>query len=470
MAALNEGGGLTGLRIGIFIQKCLDGESHQLITGKTAVITGMTAWNNTIKGERQQEITGNFGSDIKTGKDFNKFMKPAKPNTRFITSTGDELAIGQFLKTEEYKGGKVDYNKGNVAEIIFAAAIFARFTNRTARVTEQQVKDVIFSDNLAGQSGTMFKMAPNEGVDIMDEVELRWGMSGNNHRAVRNKNLWPVWSLPDSSGDNIVSASLNYANSPNVVSWANLVYKNRSYNEIKILAEGELDQKATKVDVRVTITDQDGIPEPVNINVSLKKGNVGQFGQFGGVSYDVQKLVWMSSFGIEPPLTREEYEKEFKTVNHVTDTAVAFQKMYKAVVPVVKKLFEDPTSYKNSVQTFATFIKQQVTLGEDAVTLVTLKKDYAVEYNVDNVTKMMENLEFKFEYYEQTSRTEGDFQLPGINIYALSKGETKPKLLLTIRAKRGEKARDGTPYYRNIFEKKALFTDLFATILKATDV
>ena len=75
MAALNEGGGLTGLRIGIFIQKCLDGEPHKLTNAKTAVITGMTAWNSTIKGERQQEITGNFGSDIKTGKDFSKFIK-----------------------------------------------------------------------------------------------------------------------------------------------------------------------------------------------------------------------------------------------------------------------------------------------------------------------------------------------------------------------------------------------------------
>ena len=466
MAALNEGGGLTGLRMGIFIQKCLDGESHQLKNAKTAVITGMTAWNIIDKktGERQQEITGNFGSDIKTDKDFRKFMKPAKNNTRFITSKGEEVPLSQFIKTEEYKGGRADYNKGNVAELIFAAAIFARFTTRTKRVMEDDIKKIIFDRRVKANPGNMIEMAPNKGIKIKDKVELKWGMSGNNHRAVLNPDLWPVWSLADNSGDNIVAASCNYANSANVTSWSNLVYENGSYNEITILAEGEDDQKETKVDVRVTITDQDGNPEPVNINVSLKKGNVGQFGQFGGVTYDVQKEVWGSSFGIEPPLEKTKYESYFVTKDHTTDTAIAFQEMYKAVVPVVKKMFDDPKSNTKMVQTFANFLSQQVTLGEKNVTLVSLKKDYAVEYNLNNVTKMLENLDFDFEYYEQTAQAEDALNLPAININCKIKGEIATKTLLTIRAKRGE----GT-YYRNIFEKKALFTDLFATILKATD-
>ena len=77
---------------------------------------------------------------------------------------------------------------------------------------------------------------------------------------------------------------------------------------------------------------------------------------------------------------------------------------------------------------------------------------------------MLENLDFDFEYYEQTAQAEDALNLPAININCKIKGEIATKTLLTIRAKRGE----GT-YYRNIFEKKALFTDLFATILKATD-
>tara|TARA_B100000405_G_scaffold91750_1_gene63820 strand:- start:84 stop:815 length:732 start_codon:yes stop_codon:yes gene_type:complete len=242
------------------------------------------------------------------------------------------------------------------------------------------------------------------------------------------------------------------------------VYENGSYNEITILAEGEEDQKETKVDVRVLITDQEGNPEPVNINVSLKKGNVGQFGQFGGVTYEVQKEVWGSSFGIEPPLEKAKYESYFITKDHKTDTAIAFQEMYKAVIPVVKKMFDDPKNNKKMVQTFANFLRQQVTLGEKNVTLVSLKKDFAVEYTLDNVEAMLENLDFDFVYGEQDATRKGDENLPKIDINCKLKGELEVKTLLTIRAKRGE----GT-YYRNIFEKKALFTDLFATILKATD-
>ena len=452
----------SGQRIGIFIQKCLDGETHKDTDMKSVKVIGMVGFDRENKGERFGEIKGTFGIDIKTPADFMKFAN--KKVYKFVLFDGEEIARGRILKTEEYKGGRVDYNKGNVAELIFAAAIFARFTTRTKRVMEDDIKKIIFDRRVKANPGNMIEMAPNKGIKIKDKVELKWGMSGNNHRAVLNPDLWPVWSLADNSGDNIVAASCNYANSANVTSWSNLVYENGSYNEITILAEGEDDQKETKVDVRVTITDQDGNPEPVNINVSLKKGNVGQFGQFGGVTYDVQKEVWGSSFGIEPPLEKTKYESYFVTKDHTTDTAIAFQEMYKAVVPVVKKMFDDPKSNKKMVQTFANFLSQQVTLGEKNVTLVSLKKDYAVEYNLNNVTKMLENLDFDFEYYEQTAQAEDALNLPAININCKIKGEIATKTLLTIRAKRGE----GT-YYRNIFEKKALFTDLFATILKATD-
>ena len=329
---------------------------------------------------------------------------------------------------------------------------------------EDDIKKIIFDRRVKANPGNMIEMAPNKGIKIKDKVELKWGMSANNHRAVTNPALWPVWSLADNAQDNLVAASCNYANSANVTSWSNLVYENGSYNEITILAEGEEDQKETKVDVRVLITDQEGNPEPVNINVSLKKGNVGQFGQFGGVTYEVQKEVWGSSFGIEPPLEKAKYESYFITKDHKTDTAIAFQEMYKAVIPVVKKMFDDPKNNKKMVQTFANFLRQQVTLGEKNVTLVSLKKDFAVEYTLDNVEAMLENLDFDFVYGEQDATRKGDENLPKIDINCKLKGELEVKTLLTIRAKRGE----GT-YYRNIFEKKALFTDLFATILKATD-
>ena len=452
----------SGQRIGIFLQKCLDGETHKDNDMKTIKVIGMVGFDSERQGVRTGEIKGTFGIDIKTPADIERFMK--KKVYKFILFDGEEIPKGRIMKTEEYKGGRVDYNKGNVAELIFAAAIFAWFTTRTNRVMEDDVKKIIFDRRVKANPGNMIEMAPNKGVTIKDKVELKWGMSGNNHRAVTNPALWPVWSLADNSQDNLVAASCRYANSENVTSWSNLVYENRSYNEITILAEGEDDQKETKVDVRVTITDQDGNPEPVNINVSLKKGNVGQFGQFGGVTYEVQKEVWGSSFGIEPPLEKSKYESYFVTKDHKTDTAIAFQEMYKAVIPVVKKMFDDPKSNKKMVQTFANFLSQQVTLGEKNVTLVTLKQDYAVEYNLDNVQAMLENLDFDFEYRVQRAKGEGDEDLPAIDINCKVKGEFEVKTLLTIRAKRGE----GT-YYRNIFEKKALFTDLFATILKATD-
>ena len=56
------------------------------------------------------------------------------------------------------------------------------------------------------------------------------------HEIIEFKNYLKLErSLSDNSGDNLVAASCNYANSANVTSWSNLVYENGSYNEITIL-------------------------------------------------------------------------------------------------------------------------------------------------------------------------------------------------------------------------------------------
>ena len=71
-----------------------------------------------------------------------------------------------------------------------------------------------------------------------------------------------------------------------------MFYGNGLKNEIEVFADGETDQTGTKVDVRVTANDHENNKIPLDLNISLKVGSVKQFGQYGGVSYEVQAKMW----------------------------------------------------------------------------------------------------------------------------------------------------------------------------------
>ena len=58
--------------------------------------------------------------------------------------------------------------------------------------------------------------------------------------------------------DEYVVASCRYANSPIVKQWATTVYENGRYDLIQVRAAGVKDQKTTKVDVYVEITNDKG--------------------------------------------------------------------------------------------------------------------------------------------------------------------------------------------------------------------
>ena len=65
----------SGQRIGIFLQKCLDGETHKDNDMKTIKVIGMVGFDSERQGVRTGEIKGTFGIDIKTPADIERFMK-----------------------------------------------------------------------------------------------------------------------------------------------------------------------------------------------------------------------------------------------------------------------------------------------------------------------------------------------------------------------------------------------------------
>ena len=500
--AINEGSTkFSGPRISIWWDKTSKGTGHKILGDvKLRKVGSALAWNGKHSSRNNKYVTqkkftfavtgvgskSGGGTVIKTEAAFVKLLLDYKNGwIVYNDDKGEEIgALNRFEKTPEYKGGRSSFNKGNISEIIQAIGLFLRFSTRTNTVRKDHIEAELRKISRGAKNGSKTVDAPNKDINVKDKVTLQWTATDNNWAAVSDMKNWTIWEGVGQA-DSIVDSAVKFANSDNVVAWAELMYTNKVKNCILVNAMGETDQTKTKIDVRVDMTDHEGNFVPIEpglkpILISFKYGGVGQFGQFGGVTYDVQEKVWGSSFGIAPlskVMSEKTYKSYFKTTDHITDNAVAMQEMYKAVLPEIRKMFEAPKTNKASVVKFANFIKAQATLGEDYVVMVGQTGGEAIEYNLDKVEELLLNLKGAWNFYltESTARSDKDYNLPILKIAVGDKLATgaEPKdedVLLDIRVKRGEKDKKGNPYYRNVFEKKKKFSTLFARKLTQTSV
>ena len=422
-------------RVALFLSKCKKGQAHELTDGSSVVFTGIKSGTQQREEPINRMILNRFKTII-SGKGY-----------KFVAKDGTEYGITSIFKSDDYKEeGKSSFNKGNVAEIIFAAAITARFKSKTLAVNSTDIKNIVMGLPNRNMGESSWK-SPNKDRNIpKDDVCLKWGLSKNNWDAVKDPTLWSAW-------DDMVRASVSYANSIIVKEWADLFYTNNLYNEITVLADGETDQTGTKVDVRVLANDHEGNNVPVNINVSLKYGGVGQFGQYGGVDYKIQAKLWNEFFNIVLPFTESQFKSKIGSKLHDNDAANALYYSYEQVLPHITQSLKTDSG----LRTFADAIKYHVTRNEDDVTLVALKAGDAINYTFDNFKERLGGINFEADISKSRASGEGE-DLPIINIYT-GPGRTADSHFMSIRVKRGEYAKDGTPYYRNIFEKKKAFTE-----------
>jgi hypothetical protein len=294
--------------------------------------------------------------------------------------------------------------------------------------------------------GSKAEMSANKNPDVRkDFVWLHWGLSQNNYDAVKDDTLWQAWSK-------YTAAAVTYANSTKVSEYADMFYSNNLHNRIQILADGESDQTGTKVDVRVIANDHEGKQVPLDLNISLKVGAVKQFGQYGGVSYDVQEKLWDEFFGIDLPFTEKKYLSHMGTENHEKDMRDALNFSYSEVAPHVAKSLSSP-----KIGNFFKAVNFHMTRNENPVFLIQLdNKGQAIEYDTNKLENKMKNITF-------SSKLGRSGDLPKMIICTIIDG--REEVFLEIRVKRGEYSKDGTPYYRNIFEKGKSFTKLLSRII-----
>ena len=438
------------VRPAVFLEKCKKGESHRLEKkpGGPIIITRVEIGDKTFDMKKGNRTT--------LQSLYNAFNTTLANKWRIFISDDEDVvsyAFGDLMKDDDYKDGAV-FNKGNIAEGIFASAICLRFTNknRALPVTEQQIKDFITKLPANKNIGQVDFQSPNKDVDIKDDVHFIYGLSQNNYDAMKKREYWPQFA-------NLFRASCAYANSLTVKNWAQLVYENNLYNEIFVLADGESDQTGTKVDIRLKINDHDGKALPVNINISLKAGDVKQFGQLGGTKHEIQEKLWKQFFDIDKlPLTKKEFDNLKGTKFHHKDAAVAIRTMYEKIAPTVQEQMKKEHVHK----IFGKAIQYHATRGEEFVELIQLTTaGDVVIYNFDKIDEALKGADIEVEVKYSQAKVKGQENLP-IMMFYVKDTDNKKNELLQIRVKRGEKTADGTPYYRNIVEKKKYMTQLLA--------
>ena len=345
------------------------------------------------------------------------------------------IPIGTFTKPT------IKVNMGDVAEGVFACAITARFINREVnQISARDVMGIIGSlapQPILGrksQRAIYSTTAPNLGVQVRDGIKLELVLGAANMAfVVKGQGL-----------EQFVAASLQYANRQSVTTWVKTLYTNRRADRIEILGDGVSGQRSTKVDVKVKVTNDKGQLQPINIDVSLKAGEVSQFGQVGGIEIQNLSKFFSNIFGVQvDSFIAGKYQE--KTISE-KDVEGGLNYLYEEVT---KKLNDINPSI---VQSIANGIKLYATGGDENVELVQLSKGEATIYNFKDVGQKLAGLK-----YSATVTKSGT--LPQITVSSNS------KTLISIRSKKeNKKDSQGRPYtyFRNYIEKGPLLGELIA--------
>ena len=343
-------------------------------------------------------------------------------------------------KQKVIKIGSIDkpnikYNLGDMAEGVVGAAIAARFMYKNRNITEAQVFGVIRSlppgtpkKGKKGLETTKDYKSANENPKVMDDVNFYLSLAEVNMRALQeraNENILRPY----------VRSAVRYANSTSVRKWSKLLYENNRYDKIEVISDGLGGQKSTKVDVSVNV---DG--KPIDIQVSLKAGDVKQFGQVSGVEFEKQTALWEKSFGYGSEIAGLETKYNELLVQNQAAQAVTL--VYNKVAAEFNK--DMATTAKNRVfRSFANSIKYFATLDEENVVLLQVGNDAAKLYTFDQIYDGIENMTL------QARVSMGKTGLPTLLIVDVNSNQP----LVQYRVKQEFKP-DGSPYIRNYVEKQ----------------
>jgi len=391
-------------------------------------------------------LTGNQatnGPDIQVG------GKGDVVSYSFQNSAGQLWSVtGSASKIEaplvHYKGEEGEEkvaNRGEIAEGILGAAMFAKFVKRQGneeigQVTQQDIENIL--DSLQQTGKDTYQVAVNDADnEFSDTVTF----------LLRLKTA-PYRDLMDPAKRNLLAkefaSAAAYVNSNMAERYSKYFYLNGRADDIAIMADGAASETEKKTDVWVAIKDKDGRMRQLRLNTSLKVGGQKQFGQVGGSSVESMQKLW-SYFDINIG------DDVLSSYQSMQDPTKGLAYLYQRIAKILERQLRtaDPQQEVQFVDQLAHAITYFATLGDPTVELVDFDQG---GYKI----LRFKNLEHKLRTVQLSATYISSKATPEIVIH--EQGNPK-NVLIGIRAKR-EKTKKGDFYFRNYIEKGPLLEKL----------
>jgi hypothetical protein len=384
-----------------------------------------------VKSGSKSYTVDNTPQNIKTLAEFVKLagvkFTEAQAYELTLTASGTSFPIGMLDKPND-KG-----NKGDIAEGILGAAIAARFIHKNTEINIAKVKDVLRSlGPLSGKVKEKDFESLNKNPKVKDNVHLYIRLAEPNMKVLLDSTKWT--DLTD-----IFNSAVKYANGETVIAWSKLLYENNQQNTIDVISDGLSEQTGTKVDVKVKVDDQE-----TNIKVSLKAGDVKQFGQVGGTDFDKQVYLWKKLLDIDVSSKEDVYLKHLAAKN----VSGALYTTYSYAAEQINIKLGGSSSKVKLLKDLGNGITFFATLHEEDVTLVQLSRNEAVIYRFDKVYDSIKHINLKAVIKDSAGKPK------------LILEDDKQKSLLEVRVKSEEK-KEGF-YIRNYIEKGKILAGYLA--------
>lgn len=317
----------------------------------------------------------------------------------------DNVPVTSMFKDHRIMG-ELKVNMGNVSEIILGCAVATKFEKQGQPITDQDLIDTAV--RLAQNNGQMTATAGKDKLFFRVSVPFadRKAFFAYVGKDSRNKSLqdYNVSEKTIALIGQRISSAVSYANSSKrVITAINEAKNDPAKNKVDVISDGgeKENQTTTKVDLKIMI---DG-KEVGKRLLSVKAGNVGQFGQVGGHNFEKAQEFFSSTLGIQlspsvenkfidVPLGRG-YEDD-KIRNFEKGFNSAYTDVFKQVKTIIK------TNPDDFLENVFKGLKYHLTLNEPGVEMVILepstKKAFAELSFGDAFEQAVRQLEFSADY------------------------------------------------------------------------
>lgn len=368
-----------------------------------------------------------------------------RPNGDVIRLRGSKSSIeqtfndlGKPVDPDDVKSTPKLPNKGDTAEGLLGAALFAKLLKRQGNEIGQITTDDVWNifDNLNPVTENDYMVSSKDLGGATDTIWFKLKVKNTVKRALEEPSLRKSitsWML----------SPVNYVNSPEGTDYAQEFYKNGTPDEIGVISDGLSAQKDKKTDVVTAVRD----PETNTIKreimpVSLKAG-ADQFAQHSGGKWKAMETMF-SLLGVDLSSVAN-LASEYEGYQQRKEQIKAASEVYKKATAMLNSQLTDDASEAKFIQTVARALRFWATSDDDQVYVVSFGsrgKYDVLQFSQASLLPAMKDLKLRARFIP------GDN--PKIEVY-----DTKSNQMLFSIRTYVQQQQTGS-YQRNVIEKGPL--------------